>query len=414
MFYQITEQNAINYVMKTPVYSQILKEAKDLKCKDLALGNINLIFRIYSESKPHNSIILKQALSYAKKYPDFKMPQERAKLESDMLAIENKYCPTLAPKLYYFDPEMFVNLMEDANDHLILRDGLIQQIIYPKLANQIGIFLARTLFYTSDFFMPSEEKKVKVIQFTNSIMCKATEDVIFTQPWMDHPNNNWTQPYLDAIAKEIHQDKSLRNEALAMKVTFMTHAEALIHGDLHTGSIMINPNDMKVIDPEFGFYGPMGFDVGAVLGNLVINYASQEYHAKEQKARSEYRKWLLELIKNVWSEFENEFRSLWTSKRIKGEWESEEFVDMYLLQVLQDTAGFGACKITRRVFGLTNVPDMWTIKNDFVKAKCESMAFNIARQWLLQRRSVKSIDDLITLILDYAKPDPTLNINIVD
>ena len=58
----------------------------------------------------------------------------------------------------------------------------------------------------------------------------------------------------------------------------MTSAEALIHGDLHTGSIMMTTEDTRVIDPEFAFIGPMGFDVGAVIGNLFLAYFAQGGH----------------------------------------------------------------------------------------------------------------------------------------
>jgi 5-methylthioribose kinase len=51
-----------------------------------------------------------------------------------------------------------------------------------------------------------------------------------------------------------------------LKLKFMGSPEALIHGDLHTGSIMVTQSETLVIDPEFAFYGPMGFDIGAVLG----------------------------------------------------------------------------------------------------------------------------------------------------
>ena len=405
MFYEITEKNAIDYVMNTSVYTTLFKGAKDLKSKDLALGNINLIFRIYSESDPKKSVILKQALPYAKKYPEFKLPQERAALEADILKVENEYCPETSPILYYFDNEMFINLMEDANEHLIMRDGLMKQVVYPKFAEQIGLFLARTLFYTSDFYLPSDKKKAMAVRFTNPVMCKITEDLIFTEVWKDHPNNNWTKPYLDHIAENLHNDKNLRRESLIMKESFMMHTEALIHGDLHTGSIMINPVEMKVIDPEFAYYGPMGFDIGAVLGNLVLSYASQEYHAKNQSLRTDYQKWLLETIKGVWMEFEKEFRTLWKNERIAGEWESDEYLDVFLSHVLQDSVGFGACKITRRLFGLAHVPDMWEIPDDHERAKCESIAFNIGRQWLLQRKKVKNPEDMVRLVKENAKPD---------
>lgn len=408
MFYEITEENAIDYVKKTKIYSEKLDNAADLKCKDLALGNINLIFRIFCESNPEKSVILKQALPYAKKYPEFKLPQSRASLEADVLKIENEYCPDAAPKLYLYDEEMFVILMEDANNHLIMRDGMMKQIYYPKFAEQIGVFLARTLFYTSDFFLPSDVKKANVKRFTNPAMCKTTENLIFTEPWKEHPNNNWTEPYLDQIAKELQHDSELRAESLAMKEIFMNHAQALIHGDLHTGSIMINPDEIKVIDPEFAYYGPMGFDIGAVTGNLVLNYASQEYHAADEKLRTEYQQWLLDTIKNVWIEFEKEFRKLWVDKRLVGEWESDAYLDKFLLKTLQDSAGLGACKIVRRLFGLAHVPDMWTIPDDKTRAKCESMAYNVGRQWLLQHENINSPEDLVSLVKEFAKPEPSI------
>ena len=42
---------------------------------------------------------------------------------------------------------------------------------------------------------------------------------------------------------------------------------------------MMTESDTRIIDPEFAFFGPMGFDVGAVLGNLLMSYFSQDGHA---------------------------------------------------------------------------------------------------------------------------------------
>ena len=50
----------------------------------------------------------------------------------------------------------------------------------------------------------------------------------------------------------------------------MTHGEALIHGDLHTGSVMVGGGRAAAIDPEFAFYGPVGFDLGALWANAAI------------------------------------------------------------------------------------------------------------------------------------------------
>ena len=48
---------------------------------------------------------------------------------------------------------------------------------------------------------------------------------------------------------------------------------------------MVTQDSTKCIDPEFGFYGPMGFDVGAFLGNLMLAYISQDGHATPQHDR---------------------------------------------------------------------------------------------------------------------------------
>ena len=69
------------------------------------------------------------------------------------------------------------------------------------------------------------------------------------------------------------------------KYQFMTSMQALVHGDLHTGSIMLTPTDTRVIDPEFALVGPIGFDVGAVIGNLFLAYFAQEGHEAAPHAR---------------------------------------------------------------------------------------------------------------------------------
>lgn len=66
---------------------------------------------------------------------------------------------------------------------------------------------------------------------------------------------------------------------------FCERAQALIHGDLHTGSVMVTPNSTQVIDPEFAFYGPMGFDIGAFVGNLILAFFAQDGHAAEGNDR---------------------------------------------------------------------------------------------------------------------------------
>ncbi len=62
------------------------------------------------------------------------------------------------------------------------------------------------------------------------------------------------------------------------------HSEALLHGDLHIGSIMANEEETCVIDPEFALFGPIGFDVGAYIGNLFLAYYAHMKYVKNAGA----------------------------------------------------------------------------------------------------------------------------------
>ena len=44
---------------------------------------------------------------------------------------------------------------------------------------------------------------------------------------------------------------------------------------------MVTPNSTQVIDPEFAFFVPMGFDIGAFVGNLILAFFAQGGHADE-------------------------------------------------------------------------------------------------------------------------------------
>ena len=92
------------------------------------------------------------------------------------------------------------------------------------------------------------------------------------------------------MEQEIYGDKELRLEGAKLKFDFMEHAQALIHGDLHSGSIFINNERIKVFDPEFAFYGPMGYDLANVVAHTIFakfhSIAMQEKEMQKMSSRS--------------------------------------------------------------------------------------------------------------------------------
>lgn len=393
----LNEQTVKEYIKQTPVFEEVFKGQEDWAVQPIAEGNVNLLIRVSSKSDPvHQSVIVKQALPFAWRYPDFKMPVDRSRIEVELLRIEGRYCPEQVPKIYHYDEGRHIIIMEDLNRHLVMREGLMKQIRYPLVAKHLGIFMARTLFYTSDLYLSSGEKKAMVPQFINPVLCKVQEDLVFTEPYMDHPNNRWSK-LLEPQVRQIHNDDELRSEIFFLKERYMSHAQALIHNDLHTGSIMLNEQETKVVDPEFAFFGPIAHDIGSYLGNLALSYAAQEYHAKDEQTRKEYRVWLADLVKETWQIFETEFLTLWENEG-NGDWPSPLFRKKYMRELLQETLGFGAAEMLRRLIGMAHVHDFWTIEDPEMRAISESIGINIAVSWLKNRHRATSIQDAVDLM----------------
>jgi 5-methylthioribose kinase len=245
-------------------------------------------------------------------------------------------------------------------------------------------------------------------------MCKIQEDFVFTNPFMQSQENQWN-PLLDDAVQGVRANRELKLAIAELKESYMTHGQALIHSDLHTGSIMLNEHDTRVIDSEFAFYGPIGFDVGAVLENLVLNGLSHYAHTPQVETRLAYQQYLLEMVRVIWNEFARKFDQLWQENNT-GElvpnnyWDFEggqeafaEFRRRYLLKILHDTAGHGGCKMLRRMMGVVSVWDISSIKDLEKRAVAERAAIKIGSRWILERQTINTVDDLIGIVLEEMK-----------
>jgi 5-methylthioribose kinase len=63
---------------------------------------------------------------------------------------------------------------------------------------------------------------------------------VFTDPYIVKDINRWTSPQLDDTVTAIRNDVDLKIAISLLKEKFLQSTEALIHGDLHTGSIMVS------------------------------------------------------------------------------------------------------------------------------------------------------------------------------
>jgi len=394
-YHPLTEQEAIEIARNL---DQFFPSNASLSCKEIGDGNLNLVFHII-DSTSGKSLIMKQALPYAKVVGDsWPLTLDRARIESEKLILEGKLAPGLVPQVYKYDPELSLTIMEDLSDHVIMRKGLIEGNEYPHFADHISTFLANTLFYTSDLGMNQQDKKLQVKNFINPDLCKITEDLIFDDPYTVSSNNNY-EPAIEDAAAALRANDDLHLEIAILREKFLTQAQALLHGDLHTGSIFIKENSTKVIDPEFAYYGPMGYDIGAVFANLLLNYAGQEYWMKDAAAREAFRNNLLQTIISIWNQFNDKFLALWESHGVdRMANEAKGYKEYYMKKVLQDTVGYTGAKMVRRIVGLAHVVDIDGIEDAAIRNTAQRLALAIGTELIVRNRSIETIEELIELV----------------
>ena len=408
----LNERTLVDYVLSRPSSDDVFSEDARLSVREVGDGNLNLVFIVVNENDPQESAVVKQALPYLRVAGEsWPLTRERMRFETQALLYHNDVAPGLVPKVYDHDSEMSLVIMEHLGDHEVMRMPLVRRQRFPHFVDHITTFMARTLFFTSDLYLSGVQKKELQARFINPHLCKIQEDFVFTNPYMDSQENKWN-PTLDAEVQAVRQNGELKTAIAEVKESYMTHGQALIHSDLHTGSIMLNENDTRVIDPEFAFFGPMGFDVGAVMENLVLNHLSHYAHTPDRGARADYQAYLLDLVRGVWNEFARKFEALWVENN-QGELVPTKYWDFpggqeaftafrrrYILGLLRDAAGHGGCKMLRRMMGIVSVWDITSIAELEKRAQVERLAIRIGSRWVLERNHIHDVEDLVGIVLD--------------
>ena len=414
MYKPLDEKNITDYIRSRPAMAKIFPIDAELAIQEVGDGNLNLVFIVETKDKKH-AAVLKQALPYLRVAGEsWQLTRERARFESSALLKHNELAPGLAPKLYDYDDDMSAMLMEYLGKHEIMRKPLVARKRFPLFVDHITDFLARSLFFTSDLFLSGVEKKELQAKFINPHLCKIQEDFVYTNPYMDSPENKWN-PLIDKEVQAVRSNAKLKVIIAEMKEGYMTHAQALIHSDLHTGSIMINETDTRVIDPEFSFYGPIGYDLGALIANFVINYLSHYVHTPDIEARRDYQEYLLDTILGIWKSFAQKFDSLWIENN-KGELAPSKywgfsggkeaftaFRQKYIQNIFFDMVGHGGCKILRRMMGIVSVWDITCIGDYEKRVLPERLAIQIGTRWLLERGNINNIEDMVSIVREETK-----------
>ena len=394
-FFLMNTEDVKRYAVEVP-HSFAPDEETD--CAEIGDGNINYVFRIRSKSDGR-SVIVKQAdrLLRSSGRP---LDHHRIKIEAAVLKLESELAPGFVPEVYFYDEAMAAIVMEDISAYKNLRRELMENRVYPHISENISSFMADTLLPTTDLVLDAEEKKRRVSFYTNPELCKITEDLVLTEPYDDYKGRNLLFPGNEDFVREfLYEDETLHTEVAKLRLNFMNNAQALLHGDLHSGSIFVNGSGLKVLDPEFAFYGPMGYDIGNVIGNLFFSRVNKVFTMPEE---TELMSALDKLISETWDLTRGKLAKKYDETVTLPLYRSPDFKRGYIAGIMADAAGYAGTEIIRRTVGDSKVMEVSSVCDPKARIPLERALVKLGIALIKERacfREGRELTERLRLIL---------------
>jgi 5-methylthioribose kinase len=234
-------------------------------------GNMNFTMRVYTSLG--RTFIVKQSRDYVEKYPSIPAPANRAVIEGRFIEFvqTDSVLKSFMPKLLGLDEVNNIIITEDlgqANDYSFLynsgqrmsSDDLAQMVAYVSLLHHS---------FRADSPVP---------EFANRGMRALNHEHIFLYPFMEENGFDLDniQPGLQSEAMLYKKDEELKSVLRTLGDKYLADGPYLLHGDYYPGSFLKTDSGVKVIDPEFCFYGFAEFDLGVFIAHLKMSEQSKD------------------------------------------------------------------------------------------------------------------------------------------
>ena len=376
---------------------KLFENIEDIKVSEIGDGNINYVFRA-EDIKSKKSVVIKQAdkLLRSSGRP---LDVDRNRIEAEVLKFYGEVASGYIPKIYYYDEVMCALTMEDISECENLRHGLMKNKIYKNFAEDITTFMVNTLISTMDIVMNPWKKKEDVKKYINIELCDITEKLVFTDPYTNHFGTNIVlDESSEFVKKEIYDDEELVFEAGKLKYKFMNNPQSLLHGDLHSGSIFVTESKTKVIDPEFAFYGPIGYDLGNVVGNLFFSYIHSDIVMSDEVEKRAYLNYLETTIAEIVDKFTGKFGRAYDEKVIDPMAKNPLYKRWMIASILEDAAGMAGTEIIRRTIGDSKVKEIESIENIENRVYMDKFLIFLGKSLIKDRYKIKTGKDYVALI----------------
>ncbi|SHM62049.1 phosphotransferase [Flavobacterium xanthum] len=227
-------------------------------------GNMNCVLRIETATR---SFILKQSRGYVEKYPQVLAPENRVLTEAAFYQkiASTKEVQDIMPTLLGIDAVNNLIVLEDlgkSNDYTVLYD-LKEKIPEEELLQ---------LVHYINSLHQSFEKKVVDEELANAAMKALNYEHLFEYPFKEDNgfDLDLVQVGLQMVAMPYKKDAELKEKMERLGSLYLSKGNYLLHGDFYPGSWLKTSDGIKVIDPEFCFYGLREFDLGVLLAHLYM------------------------------------------------------------------------------------------------------------------------------------------------
>lgn len=243
----------------------ILGNEKVIHTEKPGEGNMNFVRRIVTDKR---SFIIKQGRPWVEKYPEIEAPVERLKVEARFyqLIMRDPFFMEYSPELIAYDP---LNLMICFED---LGEGSDFSFCYRKSERISVAHLSALLEYITHLHRMDWGGQKDTFP-SNQELKKLNYEHIFRFPY--RKDNGFdldtVQEGLQKVANPVKQNKFLKGRIKELGSVYLDAGPILIHGDYYPGSWLKVGTEVKVIDPEFAFFGYAEFDVGVMAAHLLMS-----------------------------------------------------------------------------------------------------------------------------------------------
>jgi 5-methylthioribose kinase len=346
--------------------------------REVGDGNMNRVFVAVPDGGGPG-LAVKQAPPWIRALgPSAPMSQERALVEARALATFARFAPEQTPRVLDVDPERFAFTMEDLSDLTVLRTALTAGASFGDTSRQVGELVGRVTFATGVAGASAADRAALLAASGNPVLAAVTEQYLLSEPFLDSEHNT-AHPALAAEVAALRADPAVRTEVSLLRAAFGSRAEGLVHGDLHSGSVMVGEREgtpvVRVIDPEFAVVGPIGLDLGLYLGNALV--AAARSAALGDAAEAADRAGQAGVL---WAAFTGTWRAAWPER--VDRFLDEGWLERQLASVWADTLGFAAVEMVRRVAGYSHAADLETLPDP---GPASAVVLRAARALLLDR-----------------------------